>query len=66
MTNSDNDPSFPDESTVALEVAALLGEEFEIETLLALGVSAETLDPLFDSGVLEEADAGGGSGSIFG
>ena len=43
------------ESRDALRAAALLGPRFSIPALLQAGFEAATLDPLFDSGILEEA-----------
>jgi tetratricopeptide (TPR) repeat protein len=37
-----------------LDAAALLEPPFSVATLLGLGVDAEALDPLFDSGLLRE------------
>ncbi len=42
----------PLESRDALRLAALLGESFSLQALMSLGVEADTLDPLFDQGIL--------------
>jgi DNA-binding CsgD family transcriptional regulator len=65
MSRPTNEPPFSDESGEALEFAALLGEEFEIELILALGIKPEALDPLFDGGIFRESEGGEGAAATF-
>jgi len=51
------------ESRDALRAAALWGPRFSMPVLLQAGFEAATLDPLFDSGELEEAK--GSQGRFF-
>ena len=44
----------PDGSRAILEAAALLNQPFSVPLLIDLGFSADTLDPLFDSGIFRE------------
>jgi DNA-binding NarL/FixJ family response regulator/tetratricopeptide (TPR) repeat protein len=44
----------PDGSRAILEAAALLDQPFSIPLLIDLGFSADSLDPLFDNGILRE------------
>jgi tetratricopeptide (TPR) repeat protein len=44
----------PDGSGAILEAAALLDQPFSVSLLIDLGFSAESLDPLFDKGILRE------------
>jgi hypothetical protein len=44
----------PKGSRTILEAAALLDQPFSIPLLIGLGFSADSLDPLFDSGIFRE------------
>ncbi|MDQ8203002.1 LuxR C-terminal-related transcriptional regulator [Pelagicoccus sp. SDUM812003] len=51
-------PELPASAGVALSKAALLDTPFRLQVLLESGSPAESLDPLFDLGLLEECDDG--------
>jgi hypothetical protein len=50
----DRDCSTTDGSRAILEAAALLNQPFSVPLLIDLGFSADTLDPLSDSGIFRE------------
>ncbi len=51
-------PALPDGARDALAKAALLEDPFPLQALIASGAAPDALDPLFDLGLLEEAEPG--------